>query len=186
MDNRHQSSLLRIGWGANAPSAKAYEAEPEEHGQADHEEGVGAEVGRDGEVAVERRRARLALEVGEVGRLPSYQRQQPLSQVVPPLGQRSLVWRCARKQAGKGLAQPSTEQVASQSTTTITTIAGSGDARLQKREGRGQLARNRHQQAGGAASTALATYSAGDSSARHRQPRLRRSLAGPQRCRAAA
>lgn len=60
------------------------EATPEQHGQSNHEECMCTEVGSDGEVAIEEGASGLALEVGQVGRLPPNQWEQPLAQIVSP------------------------------------------------------------------------------------------------------
>jgi hypothetical protein len=65
---------------------------PDKYGQPDHEESQRAKVGRDGEVAVERRRAHLALEVGQIGCLPAHEGQESLSKRVSPSWQRAFVW----------------------------------------------------------------------------------------------
>lgn len=54
---------------------------------------MGAEVGGDGEVAVERRRAQLALESSQIRRLPPNKRKCLLSQIVSPSWQRSFICR---------------------------------------------------------------------------------------------
>lgn len=61
-------------------------AAPEQERQEDHEEGVGAEVGREGKVRVEGRRADLLLHPGQVRGLIADQRQEFLSGPVAPEG----------------------------------------------------------------------------------------------------
>lgn len=77
----------------NVPLGKGWIATPEQHGQEDHEEGVRAQIGRDGEVAVERRGAQLALERSEIRRLPANERKRLLSQVISPFWQRPFIYR---------------------------------------------------------------------------------------------
>lgn len=77
---------------ADVPLSKGRITAPEEHGQADHEEGMGAEVRSNGKVAVEGRRAHLILHPGEVRRLPADQRQGILADGIPPRGEGPLVW----------------------------------------------------------------------------------------------
>lgn len=77
---------------SSLPLAEIAEAAPEHDGQANHEEGVRAEVGRNGKVTVESRRAHLALEGGQVGRLPPDEGQERLSQVISPFRERAPVW----------------------------------------------------------------------------------------------
>lgn len=89
---------VRIGLAQNGPIhlplSKGRISAPEEHRQENHEEGMGAEVGRDGEVAVQGWGAQLVLHPGQVGRLPADQGQRSLALVIPPPGQRPLV--CSR------------------------------------------------------------------------------------------
>jgi hypothetical protein len=75
----------------NVPFPKGRIATPEEDGQANHKEGVRAQVRSNSKVAVEGRRAQLILHPSQVRRLPSDQRQRLLAHLIPPLGQRSLV-----------------------------------------------------------------------------------------------
>lgn len=64
---------------------------------------MGAEVGGDGEVAVERRRAQLALERSQIRRLPPNKRECLLSQIVSPFWQRSLICRLPYVSSGARL-----------------------------------------------------------------------------------
>ncbi len=73
------------------PFAKIHEAAPKEDWEPDHEESVCPQIGSDGKIAVEGRRSYLRLEVGEVGSLPSHQREQVLSQDIPPFWKRSFI-----------------------------------------------------------------------------------------------
>lgn len=87
----------------NVPFSERRITTPEQDRQANHEERMRAEIRGDGEVAVERGRAQLLLHPGEVRRLPSDQRQGLLAQVIPPLGQRPLVY----ARLGLATVQPS-------------------------------------------------------------------------------
>ena len=71
------------------PPSKAREPAPKQNGQPDHKEGVCAEVGGDGEVTIERRRAHLVLKDGEIGCLPPHEGEKALSQGVSPW------WKCS-------------------------------------------------------------------------------------------
>lgn len=59
---------------------------PEEEGQEDHEERVGAEVGRKGKVRIHRRSPDFFLHPGKVWRFISDQRKEFLSRPVAPGG----------------------------------------------------------------------------------------------------
>lgn len=77
--------------GAGARSADAGVAAPELDGQEDHEEGVGAQVGRVGKVRVERGRAHRVLHEREPRRLPAHHGDEPVAQRIPPAGESSCV-----------------------------------------------------------------------------------------------
>jgi hypothetical protein len=55
------------------------EPAPEADGQEGHEKGMGAEVGRQGEVRVQERRATDFLQAREIGSLPADEGDEPLS-----------------------------------------------------------------------------------------------------------
>lgn len=74
-------------------STNAGVAAPVEDGQEDHVEGVGAQIGGDGEVGVEGGRAQLLLHEGEVGRLPAHDGEQGIADLVAPGRQTSGICR---------------------------------------------------------------------------------------------
>lgn len=76
---------------------------PEEDWEADHEEGMCAKIGSDGEVAIQRRRAQLGLEVGEVRSLPPHEREHVLAKIVPPFRESSFVY---RESSAKHISSP--------------------------------------------------------------------------------
>lgn len=61
-------------------------AAPEEEGQKDHKKGVGAEVGRERKVRIQRRRADFLLNPGEIGRFITDQGEDLLPRPVAPEG----------------------------------------------------------------------------------------------------
>lgn len=65
-------------------SADARVSTPELNGEEDHEEGVGAQVGRVGEVGIEGGRAHLVLHEGKPGRLPAHDGDEAVSQRIAP------------------------------------------------------------------------------------------------------
>lgn len=84
--------------GVYVRSADVGIAAPVEDGQEDHIEGVGAEIGGDGEVRVERGRAQLLLHQGEVGGFPAHDGKQQVADGMAPWRQSSSI--CRRTSAG--------------------------------------------------------------------------------------
>lgn len=70
----------------NVPTTHTGRTTPEEEGQKDHEEGMGAEVGRECEIRVEGWRADFLLHPSQIWRLISDQWDELLSRPVPPEG----------------------------------------------------------------------------------------------------
>ncbi len=73
------------------PFSKRCKPTPEHDGKPDHKKGMSAEVGSDGKVAIERRRAQLGLEPGQVRRLPANEGEGSLSQIVSPFRKSALI-----------------------------------------------------------------------------------------------
>lgn len=77
----HTGQRLQVG---SEPLSERCKAAPEHDGKPNHEKGMSAKVGGDGKVAIQRGRAQLGLQPGQVWRLPADQGQGSLSQIVSP------------------------------------------------------------------------------------------------------
>ena len=76
----------------NIPFAEGGEAAPEHDGQEYHEECMCSQVRGDSEVAIKGWGAQLGLHPGQIGGLPSYEREGSLPQLVTPFRESVLVY----------------------------------------------------------------------------------------------
>jgi hypothetical protein len=67
-------------------------AAPELYWQHDHEESVGAEISREGEIGVEGWRSQFVLEQGKIWCFGAYYRNEELAEVVSPWWQSRSIW----------------------------------------------------------------------------------------------
>lgn len=74
------------------PATDAGRTAPEQERQEDHEKGVGAEIGREGKVGIERRGAHFLLHPSQVRSLISDQWDELLARPIPPEGQSVRVY----------------------------------------------------------------------------------------------
>lgn len=76
----------------HSPASQRRISGPEQNGQEDGEKSMGAEVGGESEIRVQRRRAHLLLQPGQVRGFISYKGEDLLSRPVTPFWQPMLVW----------------------------------------------------------------------------------------------